>query len=195
MNYTYTRQQSANYTLMIVGASQSNQDVEKLHYDCIPLWYKCNFTSFLCNKIRTKPNLSLQLNHEEAYQQGPQGGNKTVDNEYRDEYKRVIIKKWQSQYRLVPPNVHQRNVAEQAIRTFKAQLLSILAGVDPGFPKYMCATLLQQTELTLNLLHQSKINPKILVRDYFNGPFDYAANPLGPLGSRRMIYKTVNTRK
>ena len=31
--------------------------------------------------------------------------------------------------------------------------------------------------------------------DYFNGPFKYAATPLGPFGSRVMIHNTVNTRK
>ena len=104
-------------------------------------------------------------------------------------------KKWQEKYQLVPPNVHRRNAAEKAIRTFKAHFLSILAGVDPDFPEYMWDTLLQHTELTLNLLHQATINPKMSAWDYFNIPFDYAATPLGPLGSRVMIHNTVNTRK
>ena len=85
------------------------------------------------------------------------------DNEASAKYKRVITKKWQAQYQLVPPNVHKRKVAERLIRKFKAHLLSILAGVDPEFPKYMCDTLLQQTELTLNLLYQATINPKMSV--------------------------------
>ena len=91
-----------------------------------------------------------------------------LDNEASAEYKRVITEKWQAQYQLVPPNVHQRNASEQAIHMFKAHFLSILAGVDPDFPKYMRDTLLQQTDLTLNLLRQATINPKMLVWDYFN---------------------------
>ena len=59
----------------------------------------------------------------------------------------------------------------------------------------MWDTLIQQAELTLDLLLQATINPKISAWDYFNGPFDYAATPLGPLGSRVMIHNTVNTRK
>ena len=117
-----------------------------------------------------------------------------LDNTASAEYKRVT-KKWQAQYQLVSPNMHQSNVAEQAIQTFKAHLLSILAGVDPDFPKYMYDTLLQQTELTLNLLRQATINPKMSAWDYYNGPFDYAATPLGPLGIRVMIHNTVNTGK
>ena len=35
---------------------------------------------------------------------------------------------------LVPPYCHRRNVAEVAIKNFKAHFISILAGVDPDFP-------------------------------------------------------------
>ena len=107
----------------------------------------------------------------------------------------VITEKWHVQYQLLPPNVHWRNAAEREIRTFKANFLSILAGVDPDFPENMWDTLLQQTEITLNLLRQATINPKMLTWDYFNGPFDYVATTLGPLGSIVMIHNTVNTRK
>ena len=95
----------------------------------------------------------------------------------------------------MPPNVHRRNDAKRAILKFKAHFLSILAGVDPGFLNYMWDTLLQQTDLTLNLFCQATINPKMSVWDYFNGPFNYAATPLEPLGSRVIIHNTVNTRK
>ena len=67
--------------------------------------------------------------------------------------------------------------------------------MDPEFTKYMWDTLLQQTELTLNLLCQATINPKMSAWEYFNGPFDYAATQLVPLGSIVMIHNTVKTRK
>ena len=118
-----------------------------------------------------------------------------LDNKASAEYKRVTTKKWQAQYQLVPPNVHRRNVAERSIHTFKSQFLSILAGVNPEFSKYMWDTILQQTELILDLLRQVTINPNIFAWDYFNIPFDYAATPFGSLGSRMMIQNTVNTRK
>ena len=50
---------------------------------------------------------------------------------------KTITEKWHAKYQLVPPDVHQRNAAKRAIRTSKAHFLSILAGVDPEFPKYM----------------------------------------------------------
>ena len=41
------------------------------------------------------------------------------------------MKYWGATYQLVPPNVHRKNIAEKAIRTFKAHFLAFLAGVDP----------------------------------------------------------------
>ena len=62
-----------------------------------------------------------------------------------------------------------------------AHSLAILAGVDPDFPKYMWDNLLTQTELTINLLRQATLNPRMSAWEYYNGPFDYSDTPLGTL--------------
>ena len=84
-----------------------------------------------------------------------------LDNEVSAEFKKVIVKDWVASYQLVPLNVHRRNLVERAIRTFKAHFLAILAGVDPDFPKFMWDNLLVQTELTINLLRQATLNPRM----------------------------------
>jgi hypothetical protein len=91
--------------------------------------------------------------------------------------------------------MHCRNHAEQAIRTFKAHFLSILAGVDPTFPLYLWDLLLPQAELTLNLLRQSAFNPQISTWEYFQGPFDFNKTPLGPVGCRVLIHTKPATRR
>ena len=60
-----------------------------------------------------------------------------LDTEVSAEYNKTIHNDWGATYQLVPTNVHRRNIAERAIRTFKAHFLAILARVDPDFPKYM----------------------------------------------------------
>ena len=116
-----------------------------------------------------------------------------LDNEVSAEFKKTIQQDWGAKYQLVPPNVHRRNIAERVIRTFKAHFLAILAGVDPDFPKYMWDNLLIQTELTINLLRQAALNPRMSAWEYYNGKFDYSATPLGPLGCKIMIHNTSNT--
>ena len=102
---------------------------------------------------------------------------------------------WGATYQLVPPNVNQINIAEWAIHTFKAHFLSVLAGVDPTFPKFMWDNLLVQTELTLNLICQATLNPSMSAWEYFIDAFDYAATPLGPIGFKIIIHTTSNKKK
>ena len=84
-----------------------------------------------------------------------------LDKEVSTYFKRTIVEDWCANYQLVPPNVHIRNVAERAIRIFKAHFLAVLAVVDPNFPKFMLENLLVQTELTINLIRQATLKPSM----------------------------------
>ena len=110
------------------------------------------------------------------------------------EYKRAIRKKWNANYQLVPPNTHQSNTAERAIRAVKAHFLPILAGVAPDFPRNVWDLLLPQTELTLNLLRQATLDPTQSAWSYFHGPFNYDTTPIGTLGCDIIAYKKTGTR-
>ena len=81
-----------------------------------------------------------------------------LDNEVSAAYRRQITDKWKADFQLVPPNIHRRNTAERAIRTFKAHFLAILAGVAPDYPRNLWDILIPQTETTLNLLRQAQLN-------------------------------------
>ena len=50
-----------------------------------------------------------------------------LDNEVSTEFNKTIMKYWGATYKLVPPNVHRRNIPEIPIRIFKTHFLSILA--------------------------------------------------------------------
>ena len=71
-----------------------------------------------------------------------------LDNECSAELK-AALRKHNKQYELTPPNMHRRNTAERAIRTFKNHLISTC---DKDFPVAEWDCLLVQAELTLNLL-------------------------------------------
>ena len=118
-----------------------------------------------------------------------------LDNEVSTDFKRTIVEYWCATYQLVPPKVHQINIAERAIRNFKANFVSVMAGVDTTFPQFMWDNLLVQTELTLNLLHQATLNPSMSEWEYFNGAFYYTSTPLVPIGCKIIIHTTSNKRK
>ena len=106
-----------------------------------------------------------------------------------------MVNKWKVDYQLVPPDMHRRNAAERAIRTFKAHFLAILAGVDHDFSSNLWDLLIPQAELTLNLLRECKANQEISAWENFNGKFDYNATPLGSLGIAVVIHNKPSRRK
>ena len=79
-----------------------------------------------------------------------------VDNEISAPYK-ALLDKNNITLDLVPPGQHRRNKAERALRTFKNHFIAILAGVDPSFPANLWTSLLEQAEITINLLRESTV--------------------------------------
>ena len=62
-----------------------------------------------------------------------------LDNEVSAEFRKTIVDEWNVTYKLVPPNVHRRNILEQSISTFKAHLFQYwLVSILP-FPN-LCGT-------------------------------------------------------
>ena len=74
-----------------------------------------------------------------------------LDNEYVEPYKEVIKANMMT-YELVPRDIHQRNVAEKAVQTFKDHFVAILCGIDTNFLLHLWDRLLPQAEMTLNIL-------------------------------------------
>ena len=111
-----------------------------------------------------------------------------LDNKCSTAYKLQIEEKWNSTFQPVPPKMHHRNAAKRMIQTFKSHFLSILYGVSSTFPNLLWDKLLPQTELTLNLLRQSKIAPAISAWEHFNGPFNFDVTALAPLGTPIVVH-------
>ena len=65
--------------------------------------------------------------------------------------------------------VHRRNAAERAIQTFKDHFIAGLASVDPQFPIQEWDRLLPQATITLNLLRNARVNPKLSSYAYLFG--------------------------
>ena len=112
-----------------------------------------------------------------------------LDNECSLVYERRMTDKWGVEFQLVPPDMHRRNAAERAIRSFKAHFLAILVGVASNFPRNLWDILPPKTEMTLNMLQQAVPDPAISAWDFFSGKkFNYSAMPLGPLGISIIVH-------
>ena len=89
---------------------------------------------------------------------------------------------------LIPPHLHRQNSAERAIQTFKNNFIAGLASVNKIFPVHIWCRLLPHCLLTLNLLCQSRINPKLSAYAHLHGAFDFNRTPLAPPGTKITIH-------
>lgn len=108
---------------------------------------------------------------------------------------KTAMKQEDIKHQLVPPHNHQENLAERAIQIFKSQLKTALATADSNFPLSQWDLSLDQVNITLNLLHSARSNPKLSAYACLFGNFDFQATPIAPPGTRVVAYKPKNTRK
>jgi hypothetical protein len=103
-----------------------------------------------------------------------------LDNKASKAYKQCIRQN-NMMHELLTPDNHRSNLAEWAIQTFKQHFISILSGMDNKFPLSLWCALLKQTELTMNLLRQSTIAPKMSAFTHIHGQHDYMKKPFAPI--------------
>jgi hypothetical protein len=98
------------------------------------------------------------------------------------------------QWQVTPAGIHQRDAAECGIRTFKNHLQAGLASTNEDFPLHLWCRLVHQAQLTLNLLRNSRINPRLSAGAQLNGQFDYNQTPIAPPGIRVVIHEKSTKR-
>jgi hypothetical protein len=84
----------------------------------------------------------------------------TMDNEASTALKHFIHSK-DIQFQLVFPHFYRQNAAERAIQTFKNHFVAMLCSTDTQFPIHLWDRLIPQAVIALNLLRQSRTNPKL----------------------------------
>ena len=157
--------------------------------------YDSNYIKVTPTKSRQAKELTMawEEHHNTFAQAGIAPSHYIFDNEFSTNLKKALTK-YNVTYEKVPPHIHRRNAAERAIRTFKNHFLAGLATVDPKFPIHEWDRLLQQAEITLNLLRNSRINPKLSAYAYINGNFNFNRNPLAPPGVKVAVHQKSTQR-
>ena len=117
-----------------------------------------------------------------------------MDNETSQEFA-IHLRSNGIRIELAPPHMHRRNKAERAIRTWKNHFIATIAGVDPKFP--MCAwnELIEQAEITINLLRSSPNQSRQSAWEAIHGPYDFDAHPMAPPGTAVTIHEKPTQRK
>ena len=161
------------------------------------LLYDYDSNAILVYPIKSRKAADILVGYERCYQRLVDAGITPVLQRLDNEISTVLInsiKKKRLKYQVVTANDHRTNPAERAMRTFKEHFTAILNGTDKGFPAGLWDELLEQTEITLNLLRQSRINPKLSSYAQVFGTFDFNTTPLAPLGIRGILYVDKDNR-
>ncbi len=98
-------------------------------------------------------------------------------------------------HELVPLDCHSHNITEQAIQMFKNHFVSILSRVDDRFPLSLWCHLMQPAELTVNLLQQSTVSPKVSAYIHVHGQHNYMKRQFAPLGCAVMAHVKPKNRQ
>ena len=92
------------------------------------------------------------------------------------------------------PVIYYHNVDERAIIMLKYHFISGLFSTDPNFPMQNWDQLLDQADITLNLLCPSRLNPKISSYTKMNGIFEYNRTTMAPPGTIMLVHEKPHNR-
>ena len=106
-----------------------------------------------------------------------------MDNRISNELLKVLDTN-QTTYQLLPPHTHWRNLAERAIQTLKNHFKAGLSSMNPSFPLSESDWLIEQANVTLNLLESARTNPKLSAYSYIFGGFNFSATSMVPPGTK-----------
>lgn len=120
--------------------------------------------------------------HQQLMRRGVSPNLYLLDNEVSSDLKWAMTKA-EVNWQLATPYLHRANAAERAIRTFKKHLIAGLATAHPDFPVAEWDRLIEQAIITLNLMRNARVNPKLSAYAYLFGPYNFRAHPMAPPGT------------
>ena len=165
-----------------------------IHFVC----YAYEPNAILVRPMKSRSDECFVAAYKEMYEYLESRGFKPKLNVTDNECSKAVQKYIDSQnvsWQLVEPDNHRVNAAERAIQTFKNHFLAGLASVDAGFPLQLWCYLLEQAEMTLNMLRTARSNNEISAYEALEGKFDYNKTPIAPPGTKALIYEAATRRK
>ena len=116
-----------------------------------------------------------------------------LDNESSEEYLNMLRDQGLAVQLALPCN-HRKNISEHTIQTCKNHLIAGISGADPSFPMTLWDELIPQANITINLLRNSRINPKLSTCAQICGQLYCNKTLLAPPGCKCIIHETTAKR-
>ena len=91
------------------------------------------------------------------------------------------MKRYNINFQIAPPNTHRWNSSEWDIRTCKNHFIAVFSTNNPYLPISEWDRLYFQCLITLNIIHNSRVNPSLLACAYLYEPYNFNKSPWHPL--------------
>ena len=103
-------------------------------------------------------------------------------------YRKKYLRNNKISFQIFLPHTPHTNAAKKAIGTVKYYFFTGLCSVHPNFPMHLWCRLILITTTNFNLLHPSRINPKLWTKELLDGAFNYNKIPLTPPGYKIILH-------
>ena len=87
-----------------------------------------------------------------------------------------------------PVDNNQTNISERYIRTWKCHFGSMRAGTSPTFPPENWCQMMEQCNITLNMLRPCTINPLLSAFEATEGHYSINATPMAPISTEMLMH-------
>lgn len=159
--------------------------------------YDFDTNSIIGKPIKSRESDQLVFGYQQCYDELREGNVTPIlhrlDNEVND-LLFAAIKANNCKFQIATAFDHRQLIAERSIQTYKYHLISVLNGTDRDFPAFLWCSLLEQINIQINLLRQSRIHPKRSAYAELHGHFDFNSTPLGIPGTKAVIFESVAQR-
>ena len=92
---------------------------------------------------------------------------------------------------LAPPHNHGENVTERSNHRCKNNLIAGISGANPYFLMTLWDSLISQANIAINLIRNSRINPKLSACTQIVGQLDYDRKKLSLPCCKRIVHETT----
>jgi hypothetical protein len=163
----------------------------------IMILYDYDSNAILTTSLKNRRGPTIKAGYEQLHrllvQKGYRPKLQKLDNEASQLLKDFLMQE-DIDFQLTPPGMHRRNTAERAIRTFKNHLIAGFATTDKQFPMKLWAYIVEQAQITLNLLRKSRLHPQLSAYAALFGQFDFNKTPMAPPGTKVIVHEKPKNR-
>ena len=110
-----------------------------------------------------------------------------LDNETSHDVETFIAEQ-QAAVQYTPADMHRTNIAERACRTWKNHFTAIRAGTPPSFKMANWCKMLEQADITLNMMRPCTLNPNLSAFEAMEGMYSFNATPMAPIGTEMLMH-------